>query len=53
MLESKFKLSYETILNLVNSKVHSVMNLMKQSYQENEKYASLPGNIRRFRELKS
>ncbi|KAL4464447.1 hypothetical protein ABPG72_021781 [Tetrahymena utriculariae] len=52
-LESKFKITYETIINLLNSSVLNVVDMMKKSYQENHKYAQLPNNIKRIKELKN
>ncbi|EAR99293.2 DEAD/DEAH-box helicase family protein (macronuclear) [Tetrahymena thermophila SB210] len=51
-LESKFKITYETIINLLNSNVLNVIDMMKKSYQENHKYAQLPNNIKKIKELK-
>ena len=50
-LESKFKLSYQVILNLLSSQQIGVEDMMKRSYKENDRFTQLPELVRQNQQL--
>ncbi|KRX03094.1 P-loop containing nucleoside triphosphate hydrolase [Pseudocohnilembus persalinus] len=51
-IRSKFKITYEVILNKLNSKELNVIDIMRQSFSENEKFSQIPKNLMRIKVLK-
>ena len=51
-LESKFRLTYAIILNLLSAKDIDVIEMMKRSFSENTRFSQLPRVKERIRFLK-
>lgn len=51
-LTSKFKVTYQIILNLYNSKDINVQQMMRQSFMEDPKFKEFTTNIKKVKELK-
>lgn len=51
-LESKFRLTYAIILNLLSAKDIDVIEMMKRSFSENTRFSQLPRVKERIRNLK-
>lgn len=52
-LVSKFKVTYQIILNLYNSKDINVQQMMRQSFLEDPKFKQFNTNIKKVKELKT
>ena len=48
ILESKFKISYGIILNLLNADEFNVQDMMKRSFSENSKFEDMPKNLEKL-----
>lgn len=51
-LISKFRLTYEIILNLHSSSVMDVKGMIQNSFVEDEKFSSIPSNLASIRAYK-
>ena len=52
-LVSKFKVTYQIILNLYNSKDINVQEMMRQSFMEDPKFKEFTSNIQKVKTLKN
>lgn len=52
-LESKFRVTYQIILNLLNSTDFGVTQMLRQSFLENPKFSEFTSNIKSFRQYQA
>lgn len=53
LLQSKFKVTYQIILNLLNSSEFGVTEMMRQSFLENPKFSEFTSNVKSFKQYQS
>lgn len=51
-VESKFRLSYKTIISFITRNVKNIFEFFKESYLENNKLMIMPQTIKKINELK-
>lgn len=51
-VESKFRLSYKTIISFLSRNVKNILEFFKESYLENNKLMIMPQTIKKINELK-
>jgi len=51
-VESKFRLSYKTIISFLSRNVKNILEFFKESYLENNKLMFMPQTIKKINELK-
>lgn len=52
-LQSKFKMTYEIILNLLSAKDIDVMEMMRRSFYENSRFSMIPKRTRQLKDEKA